>query len=217
MLTCPGSKYLHLSGYPTDALIAEAAYAVDFVMLQTAEGSDSIKIIADVPGPGPDQATLSVAVAEAKKYGKLTVAPAVAYEPVSMARKSKVDVLTHVPMDQAFTKADVESMVRDKRICIPTVAMMEGIGGMKTPGKAYEHSEQSVRTMKQAGVPILAGTDANNAPGTPSPNFRGDILQRELELLVNAGLSTIASLRCATEVNAMHLGLTDRGFIEPGR
>jgi len=97
LLTCPGSRYRHLPGFHTNALIAEAGYAVDFVMLQAAEGPDSIKIIVDVPGPGPgpgpDRATLNVAVAEAKKYGKLTVAHATAYEPVSMARKSKVHIL----------------------------------------------------------------------------------------------------------------------------
>jgi len=108
-------------------------------------------------------------------------------------------------------------MVRKKRIRIPTPAMVEGIGRMNIPGKAYERSKRSVRTIKQAGVPILAGTDANNAPGTPSPILHGDSLHRELELLAKAGLSTVEALGCTAYVNAMHFGLTDRGFIEPGR
>lgn len=213
-LTCPGSRHSRLPGLPADALISDATHAVEFVKLRVAEGSDYIKVIADIPGP--DQDTLDAAVAEAKKHGKLTVAHAAAYEPVRMAQKAKVDVLTHVPMDRALTEADAEMMVKERRICIPTLAMMEGMAKLNIPGRDYKHSEDSVKTMNKAGVPILAGTDANNAPGSPSPIPHGQSLHRELELLVNAGLSTVEALRCATEVNAMHFGLADRGVIKPG-
>lgn len=214
-MTSPGSRHSRLIGLPVDALVSEAAGAFEFVTRRVAEGSDCIKIIADIPGP--DQGSLDAAVAGAKKYGKLTVAHTAAYEPFRMAQKAKVDILTHVPMDRALTEADAELMVTEKQICIPTLVMMEGIGMLNIPGRDYKHSEESVRTMKNAGVPILAGTDANNVPGTPSPIPHGESLHRELELLVDAGLSTVEVLRCATEVNAKHFGLTDCGVIEPGR
>ena len=60
-------------------------------------------------------------------------------------------------------------------------------------------------------MPILAGTDAPN-PGTA----HGSSLHRELELLVQAGLSPEAALAAATSVPARIYGLRDRGRIAPG-
>jgi hypothetical protein len=60
-------------------------------------------------------------------------------------------------------------------------------------------------------VPILAGTDAIN-PGTA----HGASIHRELELLVEAGLSTAEALAAATSEPARAFGLADRGRIAPG-
>lgn len=62
-----------------------------------------------------------------------------------------------------------------------------------------------------AGVPILAGTDAPN-PGTA----HGVSLHRELQLLVQAGLPPAAALAAATSTPARVYGLRDRGRIAPG-
>ena len=70
--------------------------------------------------------------------------------------------------------------------------------------------------MLRAGVPILAGTDANAEPGSPSPVAHGAALHDELELLTEAGLSTVDALRAATELPAKHFRLPDRGAIRPG-
>jgi imidazolonepropionase-like amidohydrolase len=69
----------------------------------------------------------------------------------------------------------------------------------------------TVRKLHEAGVPILAGTDAPN-PGT----LHGVSLHRELELLVEAGLKPQEALAAATSVPAKRFGLADRGKIEPG-
>src|SRR6185436_983345 len=61
------------------------------------------------------------------------------------------------------------------------------------------------------GVPILAGTDAPN-PGTS----HGAALHRELEFLVEAGLSPAEALAAATSVPAKAFHLEDRGRIAPG-
>ncbi len=65
--------------------------------------------------------------------------------------------------------------------------------------------------MRDAGVPILAGTDAP-APGS----WNGASLHQELELLVKAGLSPSEALSAATSVPARTFGLKDRGLIAPG-
>jgi imidazolonepropionase-like amidohydrolase len=70
---------------------------------------------------------------------------------------------------------------------------------------------------RQAGVPILAGTDANDSAGTPARVPHGESLHRELELLVDAGLSTLEALLAATALPARYFGLSDRGTTEPGK
>ena len=70
--------------------------------------------------------------------------------------------------------------------------------------------------MYRAGVPILAGTDANDLPG-PAAVPHGSSLHHELELLVDAGLTTVDALRAATTRPARYFGLADRGVVEPGR
>jgi imidazolonepropionase-like amidohydrolase len=69
----------------------------------------------------------------------------------------------------------------------------------------------NVRVLHQAGVPLLAGTDAGN-PGTA----HGASLHGELALLVQAGLSPTEALRAATAEPARIFGLSDRGRIAPG-
>jgi imidazolonepropionase-like amidohydrolase len=69
----------------------------------------------------------------------------------------------------------------------------------------------SVSRLRDAGVPILAGTDAPN-PGTA----HGVSLHRELELLVRAGLSPVEALRAATSAPARAFRLADRGRIAVG-
>jgi hypothetical protein len=65
--------------------------------------------------------------------------------------------------------------------------------------------------LREAGVPILAGTDAPN-PGTTF----GASLHRELELLVRAGLAPVEALRAATSVPAAKFNLIGRGRLKPG-
>ena len=66
-------------------------------------------------------------------------------------------------------------------------------------------------------MPILAGTDANAEAGVPARISHGRSLHHELELLVDAGLTTVDALRAATSRPARYFGLGDRGVIEPGR
>jgi imidazolonepropionase-like amidohydrolase len=70
--------------------------------------------------------------------------------------------------------------------------------------------------LRDAGVPIVAGTDANASTQIPANVPHGESLHRELELLVEAGLSPLEALRAATVLPATYFGLADRGRIEPG-
>jgi len=214
----PGSPHSQIPVIGQRGLITGAGQARQFVAERVAEGSDYIKIVVGNPAPSHDQATLDALVAAAREHGQLTVAHAASYEAVQMAQRARVSVLTHVPLDQALDEAAAADAVAADRILIPTLAMMEGIVAQSAPpGRDYAAARDSVTVMYRAGVPILAGTDANAQVGAPAAISHGSSLHRELELLVEAGLTTVDALRAATSRPARYFGLADRGVIEPGR
>ncbi|HYK03701.1 MAG TPA: CIA30 family protein [Thermoanaerobaculia bacterium] len=84
----------------------------------------------------------------------------------------------------------------------------------RRPGQPPVHYSAAVASVKQlraAKVPILAGTDAGN-PGTA----HGSALHRELELLVEAGLTPTEALVAATSAPARAFALADRGRVAKG-
>jgi len=70
---------------------------------------------------------------------------------------------------------------------------------------------QNILAFHQAGIPILAGSDAPNV-GTA----HGASMHQELRLLVDAGITPLDALRAATSVPAMAFGLEQRGCLQPG-
>jgi len=76
----------------------------------------------------------------------------------------------------------------------------------------YSRAEDNVRRLADAGVTLLAGTDAPN-PGT----VFGASLHRELELLVRCGISPAQALAAATAEPARVFGLADRGRVAAGQ
>ena len=77
--------------------------------------------------------------------------------------------------------------------------------------KVLENSLASAKLLHDAGIPILAGTDAGN-PGTA----HGASMHGELALLVKAGLSPVEALNAATALPARIFNLNDRGRIAVG-
>ena len=75
----------------------------------------------------------------------------------------------------------------------------------------FPHHLDLVGMAQEAGVGLLTGTDmaATIVPGAS--------LHREMELHVEAGLSTTQALRSATANPAAAFGRDDLGTIEPGR
>jgi imidazolonepropionase-like amidohydrolase len=214
----PGSPHSRIPVIGQRGLIAGAGQARQFVAERVAEGSDYIKIVVGNPAPSHDQATLDALAAAAREHGKLSVAHASSQAAVAMAQRARVNVLTHVPLDQALERAAAARAAADGRVAIPTLAMMEGIVAQSAPpGASYEAARASVTVLYRAGVPILAGTDANAEAGRPARISHGRSLHHELELLVDAGLTAVDALRAATSRPARYFGLGDRGVIEPGR
>jgi imidazolonepropionase-like amidohydrolase len=69
-------------------------------------------------------------------------------------------------------------------------------------------AQENVRKIHAAGGVVACGTDQSSGPAT----------QRELELLVAAGISPLDTIRIATLNSAVFLGKADRmGSVEPGK
>jgi imidazolonepropionase-like amidohydrolase len=214
----PGSLHSHFPGIGQRGLIAGPDEAERFVADRIAEGSDYIKIVVGSPFADHDQATIDALVAAAHQHGKLVVAHASSVEAVRKAQLAGADILTHAPLDQALDAAAAAEMAAAGRVVVPTLTMMATlVANLAPPGADYANARASVTVMHRAGVPVLAGTDANDSPGTPSRVPHGESLHRELELLVEAGLSTLDALLAATTRPARYFGLPDRGTIEPGK
>ncbi len=214
----PGSLHSHFPGIGQRGLIAGPSEAERFVADRIAEGSDYIKIVIGSPFADHDQATIDALVAAAHEQGKLVVAHASSVEAVRKAQLAGADILTHAPLDQVLDPAAAAEVAAASRVVVPTLTMMAAIvANLAPPGADYANARASVTVLHRAGVPVLAGTDANDAPGTPSRVPHGESLHRELELLVDAGLTTLEALLAATARPARYFGLHDRGTIEPGK
>lgn len=209
MAAMPGAGETHVAGVAD----AEAAVA-----RRAEQGADYLKIVIDLPGF--DLETVSALVAAAHARSLRVVAHASRLDAVLMAADAGVDVLTHVPMDRPLPSSIATELAERGAVLVPTLTMMKAIadrfGSAGGPGPSYQAARESVAVAHAAGLPILAGTDANATAAAPaSPPF-GASLHDELELLVDAGLGAVDALTAATAAAATHFGLTDRGRIAPG-
>ena len=216
--TSPTSMHAQRMHATTDVLVANASEADAWVAARVDEGADYIKVVIDLPGF--DQETVDALVAAAHARGKKVVAHASRFDAVTMAQRAGVDILTHAPLDRPIEGGQAAELVAAGAVVVPTLTMMKGIvEGLRAagaPGPAYEPARESVTALHAAGMPILAGTDANAVPFGPSSPPFGESLHQELELLVDAGLSPAEALDAATAVTADHFGLADRGRVAPG-
>jgi imidazolonepropionase-like amidohydrolase len=216
-----------------------------WVDARVAEGSDYIKIVLEdgspygLKVPTLDKATLAALVAAAHERGKLAVVHVSTENAAKEAIETGADGLAHIFTDRAPEPGFATLVKRHKAFVIPTLTLVESTTGIAS-GKALPDDARlapylrngevlnlrkafpagkldprnalaAVRQLAQAGVPILAGTDSPN-PGTA----HGASIHRELELLVQAGLSPTAALAAATATPARVFGLLDRGRIAPG-
>jgi imidazolonepropionase-like amidohydrolase len=74
-------------------------------------------------------------------------------------------------------------------------------------------NQRNLKAMHDAGARIGFGTDS----GATALRIPGFAEHRELELMVEAGLTPEGALRCATGQSAALLGLEDRGLLRQGR
>ncbi len=195
----PGSLHAHFPGVGQAGLIAGPGEAKGFVADRIAEGADYIKIVIGSPFADHEQATIDALVAAAHEQGKLVVAHASSAESVAKAQAAGADILTHAPLDQVLDPAAAAQAAAAGRVVVPTLTMMQAIvTGLAPPGADYANASASVAVLHAAGVPILAGTDANASTMLAANVPHGEGLHREFELLAAAGLPAADILRAAT-------------------
>lgn len=212
--TSTGSIHSRFKMATADSIVDSPETAVKFVEDRIAEGADYIKIVCDVPGPS--QEIVNALATEARKRGKFSIAHAARKAAFAMAQEGKVDIITHSPLDSPIDEAAAKLMKEEGRVSVPTLIMEKTMSDAKVfPGLNYTSAKESVTLLHQAGVPVLAGTDANSSPMAAVKH--GEALHRELELLVDAGLSNEEALRAATSLPAKWFRMEDRGVIAVGK
>jgi imidazolonepropionase-like amidohydrolase len=187
--------------------------------------------------------TMRAVIAAAHKRGTLAVVHIGTLAGARDAIESGADGLVHLFVDQS-PDPEFGRLVASRRAFVtPTLTVLKSVSGEaggatlttdarlvrflsrtdrttlaqrfpprpNSPARVYAAAEATIKQLRAAGVPILAGTDAGN-PGTS----HGAALHRELELLVQAGLTPSEALAAATSVPANAYHLRDRGRIAIG-
>ena len=206
--TAPGGHpSMMYAPFPT---LTAASQAEQFVAERIAEGSDYLKIISGTRGiwPSLDSETIKALVTGAHARGLVVVAHVSSTAGVEEVVSAGVDVVAHAPANAELDKALVERMAEAGIAVGPTLATIQNTLG----GPPYSRAEDNVRRLADAGVTLLAGTDAPS-PGTAF----GASLHRELELLVRCGVSPAQALAAATTEPARVFGLAGRGRVAAGQ
>jgi imidazolonepropionase-like amidohydrolase len=210
----PHSHFVTAEG----AIVTDPADVPAGVAQRLADGSDYIKIVLEAPGNGgPEPAVAEAVVAAAHAAGRKVVAHAAHVDAFRLALDIGADVITHVPTQDAVTAEMAQRMVANGQVAIPTLTVSEvTVQAMPRPGADFAHARSSVVALLEAGVPVFAGTDSVDSPGTPFTIPLGPTLHRELGLLVDAGMTPVQALRAATSEPALYFGLDDRGAVREG-
>lgn len=244
LATAPGGHGTQYGlSIPTLTKPEEARAWVD---ARVAEGSDYIKIAVEdfsaYGGSRPtlDRATVAAVIEAAHARGKLAVVHVSTAASARHVIEDGADAIIHLFSDREADPDFARLAAERQAFVIPTLTVLESsngipsgksltedtrVRGFLTPeeidnlGKSYPAKTaggmpaayKTVRQLAAAGVPILAGSDAPN-PGTA----HGVSIHRELELLVQAGLTPEQALVAATSAPARAFKLADRGRIAPG-
>ncbi len=167
-----------------------------------------------------DQDTLSALVGEAHKNNLKVLTHTVTVDRGAIAGRAKVDVIAHSLQDREIDQPTVDAIKAGGTSYAPTLAVYDPAKGGSANPEARRRTEQkfgyalhNVKVLHDAGVTIALGTDAGMV-GTP----HGVSTLREMELLVQAGLTPSEALVVGTANSAKVLGeLEDRGTIEKGK
>jgi imidazolonepropionase-like amidohydrolase len=219
--SAPGSNQIAQMGFPDQSGVRNRGDAERYLDWRTRNGSELIKIIIEDPAatqvPALDIPTVTALVEGARRRGLRTVAHVVTAAAFDRGLNAGVDILTHAPLDRPLPAATVQRMADAGTISCPTLVMMQTMARARFGDRAdnaFHNALQSVTALHDAGVCIIAGTDANETEMAPVPH--GTSLHDEIDYLQQAGMTTAEAVRAATSAAAAAFGLDDRGRVAEG-
>lgn len=195
-----------------------------------AEGADVIKLYAtegvlytpdrlsDIPNFSVEE--ISAMVSAAHQLNRRVAAHSTGVDSALTALEGGVDTIEHGPhvTDLGF----LELMRKRNAVLVPTLSVFyfAANGGLRfalppwvgeRAARQLEGRFAVVRAARDLGIPIALGTDTGSPPQTGRN-------AKELELLVEAGLSPMEAIVAATRTSAAALGLEDEiGTLEAGK
>lgn len=222
-----GAHYDH-RGLDENGRVFNEHEAKEFVDTQVAQGADYIKAVLDEDKPHANMKSFPVhilhkLVHEAKRHHKMSICHSISALGYAKATEAGFDIVTHGPMDAAYTGDKVQSeilnyMYHQHTVDIPTVSLARSLVDRfnKAPPHGVENVKSWVKAMHTKGIRILTGTDSNQSPGVPGHVLHGESMHDELEYFVECGMTTTEALLAATKHPADVFGFKDRGEIKVG-
>ncbi|TVY27438.1 hypothetical protein LHYA1_G003233 [Lachnellula hyalina] len=213
----------HATVFGATGFVNSPSEAPEFVANVFGNGSEYMKLIAEPNGF--NQATHDALVSATHALGKVAMTHAQDYGSYEVAIRSRTNGIQHVPFDIPLTEEMAQRIKQQAQYVTPTLnigkivtanATLVSIlsGGMNL---TYQAGVAGVQQLMHAGVPLLAGTDANDAAGSfLVGDTIGITLHRELQYLTEAGMSEVEALRAATVVPSIWHNLIGRWSIREG-
>ena len=213
-------------------LVTSRDESIEEIRVQAKNGVDCIKVALDGVHRRPDgefiaaftQQETSEIVAEAHRQGRKVVAHARGREATLYAARAGVDLIFHAYyLDQEC----IDAILASGSAIGPTLTFPRNIVDFTRPTepaylkgriadvqREYEVACVNLRKARQAGIPMMTGTDSGFAV-TPY----GEWHAREIEIFVNdLGFTPAQALRAATSVTAGFMSKGDTlGVLETGR
>jgi imidazolonepropionase-like amidohydrolase len=191
-------------------------------------GSNYYKLISEPNGLS--DAMQAALVQATHGFGMQAMTHAADIKAYEQAIVSMTDVIQHIPADGLLSDMALEAMQRNNQWATPTInifkiafqnpLIIQVLLGKQITSESYENVVDNVSRLRQAGIPVLAGSDATGLIGAAGMNMTipfGLTLHWELENLVEAGYSPAEAIQSATILIAKKHRLCDRGVIKPGK
>ena len=193
---------------------------------QIGQGAGLIKVGATgVREDGSDYATLGPEIAKlvvdlAHGVGLKVAAHCTGFAGATEAVEAGIDSIEHCTNIDAAT---ARLMAQKGTVAVPTMSTwdyrLEAAARWNLPKEEIDLAEgrrdasrASFRDMLDAGVKIAAGTDAGGSP------VRHGTIAHEMEVMIEAGLTTMQAIESATRIAAEITGtLKDTGTVEVGK
>lgn len=186
--------------------VREVAGAIDFV-------SVVLERLGDPDLPSISLSTLRELTGAAHAEGLDVLVHVGSVDDVTLALSVGVDGIEHVPTDALLDSMTLEALRGAGIMVDPTLVATGARALTRGDTSGAEHARDNARRVRQAGVPIVVGSDSPN----PVAPF-GLAFQEELRNLVSVGYTPREVIAAATWHAAEHLGMSDRlGTIEVGK